>query len=242
MSDSIQQPQDATKTSLIEQSRQHLHEFFQNKLVKKLIPILVPGALAAALFPVFGPVAAGTAAAVAIKNSLALLNINMSTETIEKLLKPIEGKKLDDDDLQEALADALKDLLPNDKQVNEEAAKALTVIAPDLKEAALSNPKLDAEWLGASLETNLKEQGEMMEKIAPDIHALILKDGQALEVDVQRLLQNWSRIAVEVTATNESTITNVESKARAVDGQIGHRVAADNKSTIQGIKMDSEIS
>ena len=64
MSDSIQQPQDATKTSLIEQSRQHLHEFFQNKLVKKLIPILVPGALAAALLPVFGPVAAGTAAAV----------------------------------------------------------------------------------------------------------------------------------------------------------------------------------
>ena len=81
-----------------------------------------------------------------------------------------------------------------------------------------------------------------MEKIAPDIHALILKDGQALEVDVQRLLQNWSRIAVEVTATNESTISNVKSKARAVDGQIGHRIAADNKSTIQGIKMDLEIS
>ena len=77
----------------------------------------------------------------------------MSHRTIEKLLKPIEGKKLNDDDLQEALADALKDLLPNDKQVNEEAAKALTIVAPDLKEAALSNPKLDAEWLGASLET-----------------------------------------------------------------------------------------
>ena len=31
-------------------------------------------------------------------------------------------------------------------------------------------------------------------------------------------------------------------KARAAGGQIGHRVAADNKSTIEGIKLDSEIS
>ena len=74
----------------------------------------------------------------------------------------------------------------------------MLTVAPSLKEAALSNPKLDAEWLGASLETNLKEQGEMMEKIAPDMHSLILKDGQALEADVQRLLQEWPRIAVEV--------------------------------------------
>ena len=242
MSDPTPSSQETARTTLLAQSRQHLHEFFQNKYVKKLVPILVPGALAAALLPIFGPIAAGTAAAVAIKNTLALLNIDMSTDSIEKLLKPIEGKKLTDDDLQEVLTDTLKDLLPQDKKLNEEAAKALTTIAPDIKEAALSNPKLDAEWLGTSLEENLIEQREMMARIAPDIHTLILKDGPALEADVQRLLQNWSRIAVEVTATNESKISNVESKARATGGEIGHRIAADNKSTIEGVKMDSEIS
>lgn len=242
MSDPTQMPQDTTQIPLWEQSKQRLRTFFHNSYVKKLTPILVPGALAAVLLPIFGPVIAGTAAAVAIKNTLAFLHIEMSTDTIEKLLKPIEGKQLDENDMQEALTDTLKDLLPTDTKVNEEAGKMLVTVVPSLKEAALSNPKLNAEWLGASLEMNLKEQGEMMEKIAPDMHSLILKDGQALEADVQRLLQEWPRIAVEVTATNESKISDVASKARAAGGQIGHRVAADNKSTIEGIKLDSEIS
>src|SRR5690348_2714017 len=103
MSDSNSSSQEATKTSVLEQSKARLREFFQNKYVKQLVPILVPSALAAALLPVFGPVAAGAAAAVAIKNSLALLHIDMSTDTIEKLLKPVEGKQLGEDDLQEAL-------------------------------------------------------------------------------------------------------------------------------------------
>jgi hypothetical protein len=210
--------------------------------VKSLVPILVPGALAAALLPVFGPVAAGTAAAVAIKNSLALLKIDMSTETIGKLLKPIEGKKLDEDEMQTVITDTLKNLLPKDKQMNEEAAKALVTVAPEIKKAALNNPKLDTEWLGTSLETNLKEQGEMMAKIAPDIHTLILKEGQALEVDVQHLLQNWSRISVEVTAINKSKVSSITSKAEAEGGQIGHRVAAQDESTIEGVNIDSKIS
>ena len=50
--------------------------------------------------------------------------------------------------MQEALTDTLKDLLPTDTKVNEEAGKMLVTVAPSLKEAALSNPKLDAEWLG----------------------------------------------------------------------------------------------
>ncbi len=232
----------ASQNTLWEQSKRHLHDFFQNKYVKNLVPILVPGTLAAALLPIFGPVVAGTAAAIAIKNTLALLKIDMSIDTIEKLLKPIEGKKLDEDELQEALTDTLKDLLPQDKKVNEEAAKALTTIVPDIKEAALSNSKLDAEWLGASLETNLKEQKEIMARIAPDIHTLVLKDGQELEAAVQKLLQNWPRIVIEVTATNESKVSDVTSKARAAGGEIGHRVSADNKSTIEGINIDSEIS
>ena len=242
MSDSTQVPKATTKTPLLEQSKQRLSAFFQNPYVKKLTPILVPSVLAATLLPIFGPVAAGTAAAVAIKNSLALLHIEMSNDTIEKLLKPIEGKQLSDDDLQEALTDTLTDLLPANKKVNEEAARTLVLVTPEIKEAALSNPKLNVEWLGVSLETNLKEQGDMMEKIAPDVHRLILKNGQALEDDVQRLLQEWPRIAVEVIATNESKISAVESRARAAAGQIGHRVAADNKSEIEGIKLDSEIS
>jgi hypothetical protein len=242
MNDSTQMPQDMAKTTLLEQSKQRLRTFFQNPFVKKLTPILVPGALAAVLLPVFGPVVAGTAAAVAIKNALTFLHIEMSTDTIEKLLKPVEGKQLNDDDLQEALTDTLIDLLPTDTKVNEEAGKLLVTVAPSLKEAALSNPRLGAEWLGASLETNLKEQGDMMEKIAPGMHRLMLKDGQELEADVQRLLQDWPRIAVEVIATNESKISAVESRVRAATGQVGHRVAADNKSEIKDIKLDSEIS
>src|SRR5437588_12645261 len=121
MIDPTQLPQDIAKTTLLEQSKQRLRAFFQNPYVKKLIPILVPGALAAALLPIFGPVVAGTAAAAAIKNSLALLHIEMSTDTIEKLIKPIEGKQLGENDLQEALTDTLTDLLPTDTKVNEEA-------------------------------------------------------------------------------------------------------------------------
>src|SRR5205807_2197011 len=101
---------------------------FQNPYVKNLTSILVPGALAAALLPVFGPVVAGTAAAVAIKNALALLHIEMSTDTIEKLLKPIEGKQLDEDEMQEALTDTLTDLLPTDTKVNKEAGKMLVTV------------------------------------------------------------------------------------------------------------------
>jgi uncharacterized protein YabE (DUF348 family) len=134
---------------LLEQSKQHLSEFFQNPYVKKLTPILVPGALVAALLPFFGSVVEGTAAAVAIKNSLALLHIETSTDTIEKLPESIEGKQLDEDDMQEALTDSLKDLLPTDTKVNEEAAKILLFVEPDIKEAVLSNPRLDAEWFRA---------------------------------------------------------------------------------------------
>jgi hypothetical protein len=68
-----------------------LRAFFHNSFVKRLTPILIPGALAAALLHILGPVVAGTAAAVAIKNSLALLHIDMTNDTIEKFLKPGEG-------------------------------------------------------------------------------------------------------------------------------------------------------
>jgi hypothetical protein len=165
---------------------------------------------------VFGSDVVSTEAVVVIKNSLALLHIEASTDTIEKLLKAIKGKPLDEDDMQEALTDSLKDLLPTDTKVNEEVVKTLLLVELDIKEAALSNPRLDAEWLGASLETSLKEQRDMVEKIAPDMHRLILKDGQALEANVQRLLRDWPCIAVEVIATNESKISAVDSRASSL--------------------------
>jgi len=72
--------------------------------------------------------------------------------------------------MQEAITDSLKDLLPTDTRVNEEAAKTLLLVEPDIKEAALSNPRLDAEWLRVSLETSKKERDDVKEKIAPDMH------------------------------------------------------------------------
>jgi hypothetical protein len=59
---------------------------------------------------------------------------------------------------------------------------------------------------------------------------------------VQRLLQVWPRIAVEVIATNESKNSAVDSRIGATGGPIGHRMAADKKSTLEGIKLDSEVS
>jgi hypothetical protein len=227
--------------SLLEQTRQKLNELFQNKYVKNLVDVFVPSTLAAILLPVFGPVVAGSAAAVAVKNGLAMLNISMKTETIEKLLKPFEGKKLEDTDIQDVLKDTLEHLLPTDRQVNEDAAKALVTVIPTVKEAALTNPKLSATWLSESFESNLKEQGGTMEKIAPTMRELLLKNGELLEAERQYLLQNWQRVTVEVTATNKSRVSDVESKAKAAGGTIDHRVAADNESTIEGIKMDSEI-
>src|SRR6266566_4966788 len=128
---------------LKEQSKKSLREFFQQKSIRNLVNVLVPSALAAILFPVFGPVVAGGAAAVAIQNGLKLLDISLSADTIGKILKPLEGRQIDESDVQAVLAD----LLPKDKQVNDEAAKALVTVAPEVKEAVMANPKIDGAWL-----------------------------------------------------------------------------------------------
>src|SRR2546421_804053 len=104
---------------LKEQSKKGLREFFQQKSIRNLVTVLVPSALAAILFPVFGPAVAGGAAAVAIQNGLKLLGISLSAETVGKILKPLEGRQIDESDVQAVL----QDLLPKDQQVNEEVAK-----------------------------------------------------------------------------------------------------------------------
>jgi DNA-directed RNA polymerase subunit F len=219
------------------QPKKSLQEFFQQKSVKSLVSVLVPGILAAALFPVLPPVAT-IAAAVAVKNALDAVHISLSTPTIEKILKPMEGKPIEESDVQEVI----EDLLKTDKTVNEETAKALVTVAPTIKEAALSNPKLGTAWLAENMAANLKEQGEVMARIAPEMRLLLQKDGEELTAEVQRLLQNWSRISVEVTATNKSKISGVDSHAQARGGAIGHTVTAKDESTIENIKMNSQIS
>jgi len=239
-------PRDTTNvalsgSTLLEKSKARLIAFFQQPSVKKLVPVLVPSALAAVLLPVFGPEVAGAAAVIAVKSGLDLLGISFSDDTIKKLSKPLEGQQLDESDMQDILQETLEKLIPEDKQVNEEAAKALIAVAPTIKEAALTNPKLDGLWLGTSLETNLKQQGEVMARVSSDVRDLVQKDGVELEAERQRLLREWSQIVVEVTSTNKSKVSNIESKAKAAGGAIGHRIAAENESTIESVKVDSEI-
>ena len=134
------------------------------------------------------------------------LGISLSAETIGKVLKPLEGKPVEESDVQ----DVLQEVLPKDKQVNDETAQALMVLLPEVKQAALENPKLDPEWLGKSLEISLKEQGESMALLAPQLHALIQLDQTTLEERIQALLANWSSNIQEMTATRQSKIAESE--------------------------------
>src|SRR5258708_29982667 len=106
---------------LKEQSKRGLREFFQQKSIRNLVTVLVPSALAAILFPVFGPAVAGGAAAVAIQNGMKLLGISLSADTIGKIVKPLEGRHIHESDVQYVR----QDLLPLDKEANDEVAKAL---------------------------------------------------------------------------------------------------------------------
>ena len=175
---------------LKEQSEKGLREFFQQKSVKNIVNILVPSALAA----------------VAIQNTLKALGISLSAETIGKVLKPLEGKPMEESDVQEVL----QEVLPKDKQVNDEAAQALMVVLPDVKQAALENPKLDQDWLGKSLEISLKDQGETMALLAPQVHDLIRLDQATLEARIQALVANWSSNIQEMNATRQSKIAESE--------------------------------
>ncbi len=223
---------------LKEQSNKGLREFFQQKSIRNLVNVLVPSALAAILFPVFGPVVAGGAAAVAIQNGLKLLDISLSADTIGKILKPLEGRQIDESDVQTVL----QDLLPKDKQVNDEVAKALVTIAPEVKEAAIANPKIDGAWLAASLEANLKDQGWTMAKIATQFHDFIQLDPAALEDARNSLLADWPLISQEVTASGGSQVSRIEQNTEGRGGQIIQRVAASEQSTIQDVKQGTKLT
>lgn len=188
---------------VVAQAKERLRRFFQNEYVKDLVSVIVPSALAAILFPVFGPVVAAPAAAVAVQNGLKALGISFSANSIEKMLKPLEGRLIDESDVKAVL----KDLLPKDEKVNDEAAQALVKVVPDVKEAALSNPKLDPDWLGRSLATNLKEQGGVMARIAPKMDELVHMNDAQLRAAISDTLANWISIK-QTIAVSEGEVSN----------------------------------
>lgn len=222
---------------LREQSRKGLREFFQQKSIRNLVRVLVPSVLAAVLLPVFGPVVAGSTATVAIQNGLKLLDISMSADTISKMLKPLEGRQIDESDVQAVL----QDLLPKDKQANDEAAKVLVTVVPEVKEAVMTNPKIDGAWLGASLEVSLKDQGWVMAKIASQLRDIIQLDLAALEAARNRLLADWPLISQEVTAIEGSEVSRIEHNTEGRGGHINQRVAASEQSTIQDVRQSIKL-
>jgi hypothetical protein len=209
---------------VVAQAKQRLRRFFQNEYVKDLVSVIVPSALAAILFPVFGPVVAAPAAAVAVQNGLKALGISFSADSIEKMLKPLEGRSIDESDVKAVL----KDLLPKDEKVNDEAAQALVKVVPDVKEAALDNPKLDPDWLGQSLATSLKEQGGVMARIAPKVDELVHLDDAQLRAAIRDTLANWLSIK-QTIAVSEGEVSN---SPQSIKGHIGGGEFA------QGIEVD----
>jgi hypothetical protein len=209
---------------VVAQAKQRLRRFFQNDYVKDLVSVLVPSALAAVLFPVFGPVVATPAAAVAVHNGLKAFGIAFSADSLEKMLKPLEGRQIDESDVKAVL----KDLLPTDEQVNDEAAQALVKVVPEVKEAALSNPRLDPDWLGQSLATNLKEQGGTMAQVAPKVNELVHMDDAQLRAAISETLAKWSSIKQTITASRGGTVSKSPQsvKEHAGSGEISQNIAA----------------
>lgn len=219
-------------------SKKGLREFFMDRRIRNLASVLVPGALAAALFPIFGPAVAGVAAVFAVKNGLNMLGISFSDDTIKKLMKPLEGQQLDENDVQDVLQETLENLLPEDKQVNDEAAKALVTVAPEIKEAARANTRLDPAWLGESLESSMQQQGESMEKFASRMRDLIQLNDAELIKERDQLLADWSSISQEATATKHSRLSGIRQTAESKGGQINQKVAADDYSSVRDVQQD----
>jgi hypothetical protein len=225
-------------SSLLAQSKEHLITFFHQPLIKKSISVLVPGILASILFPFFGPVVAAPAAAITIQNSLKLLGISLSNDTTKKILKPLEGKQIDEEDL----LDVLQEILPADKQVNEEVAKALVTITPMVKEAALTNTKLDANWLGKNLKDNLKDQGETMALIADKVYELIQLDGTQLLETKQKMLANWTRAIQTITVSGSGDVNNSPQHIKGRGGDMTQSISTSEQGKVSGSSQSIDLT
>ena len=92
------------------------------------------------------------------------------------------------------------------------------VVLPEVKQAALENPKLDPDWLGKSLEISLNDQGETMAILAPQVRDLVKLDQTTLEEKIHALLANWSSNIQEMTATKQGKVTESE---QTIEGRGG---------------------
>ena len=220
------------------QAKLRLRKFFQNEYVRDLVGVIVPGTLAAILFPVFGPVVAAPAAAIAAQNGLKAFGISFSSDSIEKMLKPLEGRAIDESDVKAVL----KDLLPRDKKINEEAAQALVKVVPDVKEAALTNPKLDAKWLGKSLEANLQEQGGIMAMVAPTINSLVQLDDVQLRTVIGDMLANWSLITQTITVSGEGEVSNSPQSIKGRGGNLSQNIGVADKGKVTGSSQSIDLT
>jgi hypothetical protein len=225
---------------LLEQSKQGLRRFFQQPLVRSSVNVLVPGVLAAALFPIFGPAVAATAAAVAIQNGLKMLGISFSATTIDKLLKPLEGKQVEEADIIEAF----QEVLPQDKQVNDEAAKALVTIAPNVKEAALQNTRLNQTWLAESLATNLQSQGGAMAIVAPKVEELIQLDDEQMREAIRNILANWSHITQTISVSEKGEVSDSPQsiKGRSGGGEFSQNISATGEGKVTRSGQSIELN
>ncbi len=197
--------------------------------------VLVPGVLAAVLLPIFGLALAAPVAAVAVHNGLAKLGISFNANTVDKLLQSLGGKQQIEEP---ELIEALQDILPKDKQANDDSAKALVTMVPEVKEAALQNKRLDQEWLGKGLATSLTQQGETMAKIAPQVQDLIQLDQSELLQARNHLLANWSQILQEVTATEGGEVSNTEQTIKGSrEGNMVQKMTATKRGKITGSRQ-----
>ncbi len=235
-------PKDNAKSTpealqLLEKARQGLQRFFQNPYIKNSVDVLVSGVLAAVLFPIFGPALATPVAAVAVHNGLAKLHISFSANTIDKLLQSLEGKPIEETEL----ISAFQEILPKDKQANDESAKALVTMVPEVKEAALQNKRLDQEWLGKGLASGLTQQGETMAKIAPQVQDLIQLDQSELLQARNHLLASWSQILQEITATEGGEVSDAEQTIKGNrEGNMAQKMTATKQGKITGAKQTIE--
>ncbi|HLX56687.1 MAG TPA: hypothetical protein VKR83_06660 [Ktedonobacteraceae bacterium] len=230
---------DASRTfNLWEQSRQSLRRFFQQPLVKKSVDALVPGVLAAVLFPIFGPIVAAPTAVMAIQNSLKLIGISLSATTIDKLLNPLKGKQIEEIDI----LDALQEVLPKDQQINDEAAKALVTIAPEVKEAALQNKRIDQKWLSENLAANLQAQGGTMAIVAPKVEELIQLDDEQMREAIKRALVNWSHITQTITVSGEGEVSKSPQSIKARDGDLYQGISATGKGKVTESPQSIDLS
>ena len=225
-------------SSVKEQTKLGLRRFFQQPIIRNSVSVLVPGVLAAALFPIFGPLVAAPAAAVAIQNGLKLLGISFSATTIDKLLKPLEGKPIEEADI----LDALQEVLPADQQVNNEAAKAVVSLAPDIKEAALQNKRLDQQWLAGSLATNLQAQGGAMATVAPKVEELIQLDDERMREAIRNMLTNWSSIIQMMEASGEGEISSSQQSAKGRGGNVTQSMKASDKGKVTGSSQSTDLT